>query len=97
MAIQGRNQMRTKKMFLLLVPENLGINYLWYCTQTPNYVNSSKRIPGLEPGASAWKAEVLPLYDIRRNSRPVGIEPTTCCFGDNRSTTELKAYFLIIF
>jgi len=39
MAIQGRNQMPTKKMFLLLVPEDLGINYLWYCTQTPNYVN----------------------------------------------------------
>jgi hypothetical protein len=35
-----------------------------------------ERLKGIEPLSSAWKAEVIPLYDNRMAPR-VGIEPTT--------------------
>lgn len=36
---------------------------------SPNYASvneNMERMAGIEPALSAWKAEVLPLYDIRR-------------------------------
>ena len=40
------------------------------CAGTPtvsqiHLISGLERMTGLEPVASAWKAEVLPLYDIR--------------------------------
>ena len=32
-----------------------------------NIIENMERMAGIEPALSAWKAEVLPLYDIRIN------------------------------
>ena len=56
------------------------------------YLSIKKRIAGLEPAALAWKAKVLPLYDIR--TPQVGFEPTTNRLTADRSTPELLRIFL---
>ena len=47
------------------------------CSIQLSYVAKVERSKGIEPSALAWKARVLPLYELRiKLVRVVGLEPT---------------------
>ena len=47
-----------------------------------------ERMAGIEPALSAWKAEVLPLYDIRELERKTRFELATLALARRCSTPE---------
>ena len=56
------------------------------CSIQLSYVAKVERSKGIEPSALAWKARVLPLYELRiKLVRVVGLEPTILSESDFKS------------